>query len=139
MAEEILRREGENILNEAGEVVARFEANNIIGEFGGGSIELKKYEYTGNGASELHIPKALGIRAILSVSATNINVEYATLHTVIVTDETLIADILYKSGGSITSTAFLVKYDENDIIFYGGSDAGARLNYSGGNYKLYYI
>jgi len=35
MTEQILRREGENILNEAGEVVARFEANNIIGDFGG--------------------------------------------------------------------------------------------------------
>lgn len=34
MADEILRREGENLLNEAGEVVARFEANNIIGNFG---------------------------------------------------------------------------------------------------------
>lgn len=36
MAEQILRREGENILNEAGENVARFEANNIIGDFSGG-------------------------------------------------------------------------------------------------------
>ena len=35
MAEEILRREGENILNEEDEVIARFEANNIIGDFGG--------------------------------------------------------------------------------------------------------
>lgn len=39
MTEQILRREDENLLNEAGEVVARFEANNIIGVFGGATVK----------------------------------------------------------------------------------------------------
>ena len=50
MADEILRREGENILNEEGEVVARFEANNIIKTGSGGGLgEVKSFTYEGNG------------------------------------------------------------------------------------------
>ena len=52
MAEEILRREGNNILNEAGENVARFEANNIIKLGAGGGLgEVKSFTYEGNGTN----------------------------------------------------------------------------------------
>lgn len=104
-----------------------------------GGLTLKTYEYVGNDAAERAIPKSLGINAILTVSATNINVDYATLHTVIIPDATTIADILYKSGGNIGSVTFQIKYDDNNIIFYGGADSGARLNYNGGHYTIYYI
>ena len=109
------------------------------GGSGSGGLTLKTYEYVGNDATERAIPKSLGINAILSVSATNINVDYAALHTVIIPDNTIIADILYKSGGNIGSVTFQIKYDDNNIIFYGGADAGARLNYNGGHYIVYYI
>lgn len=106
---------------------------------GGGSTAFKKYEYVGDGAAERNIPKNIGINCILGVSATNINADAIALNCNIIPDKTVMSNILYRIGSNVNSTGFFVKYDDDNIIFYAGADAGARLNYDGGHYTLYYI
>lgn len=126
------------ITSASADQVLKFNGTKWVNGVGGGA-ELKLYEYVGDGSNELNIPKSLGINCILGVCGVDINVDSVALNSNIITDETLMANILYRQGDSVQSTNFLVKYDTNNIIFYGGADAGSRLNYNGGHYKLYYI
>lgn len=119
--------------------VLKYDGTKWVNGTVGGGAELKVYEYVGDGSNELNIPKSLGINCILGVCGTDTNVDSIALNSNIITDSTLMASILYSQGDSVQSTNFLVKYDTNNIIFYGGADAGSRLNYNGGHYKLYYI
>lgn len=146
MAEEILRREGENILNEEGEVIARFEANNIIKLGAGGGLgEVKSFSWTGTGGTNDNIilpEKPVIILGLSGMGSDNHPVELSNV--VFCYDEpfsihtTWFEPDFINIGGEVTCMARWIE-DTKTLELYNGSDDGSRFNLPDFENTIYYI
>lgn len=139
MADEILRREGENILNEEGEVIARFEANNII-KLGASGIEIKTLEFVATG--EDYVPFVFNEKPnyILGLfSEATGEVMFNIQGFPYVEGKNIPAAEAYAYSGG---TGYLIGYfvaDGNEMTIYGFSDLRGRLHEAGQRTIIYYI
>lgn len=139
MTEQILRREGENLLNEAGEVVARFEANNII-KVGAGGSSIKMLEYVGTGVDESPITFPDTPTFILGIhSITNTGAKLIHFGVPFINNGTNVPGLMrYIDSGDGTQNGYY-NMSDNTLIVKSFADIGARLNQSGQHSTIYYI
>lgn len=120
MADEILRREGENILNEEGEVIARFEANNIIkvGGSGGSGIIEKIFEGSVRSTGVIDIGNSLSEYNSIVICAKD-NGSLSCLSTYIPVDFLKTADVSGARFGvmcmSYVDDYYNIKANDNNI------------------------
>lgn len=131
MEEQILRREGENILNEAGENVARFEANNIIGNFGGGSSSYSLEErIVGKWIDNNNI-----YEKTLSINHSTSEIDVSDL------DISLLIDL--KGIANDQGNLFIPSYAEGSafylVIWYNIADKTLHISKSSDRIELYYV
>lgn len=142
MTEQILRREGENLLNEAGEVVARFEANNIIGDLGGATVKSVSWVGIGEGRKAV-VPIDEKPTLILCINAVDNNGYTIRSNDICPLNEGINALYIawYRATDRILSGSTInnIIYTNGNIEISGGQDENQHFNGEGVKCTMYYI